>query len=206
MNEADWDARYTRTDRVWSNNPNHALEGELTDLTPGTALDVGCGEGADARWLADRGWKVTAVDISSAALARAKELNDHPSISWTHADPVQNPPEPSTFDLVSMHYFPLVRTPGDVAARAFVGAVAPGGTLFVVSHDMTEDHIRKHAQSHPGDPDFNPLDYYTSHEFAAFLGDNWKVLVDRTQPRRVDPSSAGFGHVNDTVLRAVRIA
>lgn len=206
MDEAYWDAKYTTTDRVWSNNPNQALEGEIVDLTPGRALDVGCGEGADARWLAEHGWTVTAVDISSAALARAKELNDHPSITWTHADPVRNPPEASAFDLVSLHYFPLLRTPGDVAARRFVDAVAPGGTLFVVSHDFSGDHARKHLEAHSGEADFNPLDYYTSHEFAAFLDDNWKILADRTQPRHVDPSSGGAGHISDTVLRAVRIA
>src|SRR5262252_6672378 len=71
---AEWDARYNEGDGArWSGRPNGRLRAEVTGLAPGRALDVGCGEGADAIWLARRGWTVTAIDISDVALTRARE-------------------------------------------------------------------------------------------------------------------------------------
>src|ERR687885_1951411 len=70
----EWDARYRERDgAMWSGRPNGRLVAEVASLAPGRALDVGCGEGADAIWLAQRGWTVTAVDISDVALGRARE-------------------------------------------------------------------------------------------------------------------------------------
>ncbi len=74
---AEWDARYGERDRaMWSGRPNGRLAAEVADLTPGRALDVGCGEGADAIWLARRGWTVTAIDISDVAVGRAREASE----------------------------------------------------------------------------------------------------------------------------------
>lgn len=73
FDEAFWNARYSEKERIWSGRPNPQLVAEAAGLAPGTALDVGCGEGADALWLAARGWQVTGVDISTVALARAAE-------------------------------------------------------------------------------------------------------------------------------------
>lgn len=71
---AEWDTRYRERDgAMWSGRPNGRLVAEVADLTPGRALDVGCGEGADAIWLARRGWTVTAIDISDVAVGRARE-------------------------------------------------------------------------------------------------------------------------------------
>jgi 2-polyprenyl-3-methyl-5-hydroxy-6-metoxy-1,4-benzoquinol methylase len=69
--DAAWDERYAVSEQIWSGEPNVALVAEVDDLEPGTALDVGCGEGADAIWLANRGWQVTAIDVSDIALQRA---------------------------------------------------------------------------------------------------------------------------------------
>src|SRR4051812_25376983 len=71
--QAEWDARYGEPgDALWSGRPNGRLVAELADLAPGRALDVGCGEGADAIWLAQRGWTVTAIDVSDVAVGRAR--------------------------------------------------------------------------------------------------------------------------------------
>src|SRR5258705_2397341 len=71
---AEWDARYSERDgTMWSGRPNGRLVAEADGLTPGRALDVGCGEGADAIWLARRGWTVTAIDISHVAVSPARE-------------------------------------------------------------------------------------------------------------------------------------
>src|SRR5579859_3036709 len=91
MDQAYWEERYRSSNALWSGNPNPQLVSEATDLAPGSALDVGCGEGADAIWLADRGWLVTAVDISTVALergaARAREAGPAVAkrITWSHA-------------------------------------------------------------------------------------------------------------------------
>ena len=87
-----WDARYRSADRIWSGNPNPHLVAHVAELFPRTALDVGCGEGADAIWLASLGWQVTAIDVSTVALDRAAEqaaaagrrVADR--ITWQHAD------------------------------------------------------------------------------------------------------------------------
>ncbi|MCK5752828.1 MAG: class I SAM-dependent methyltransferase, partial [Mycobacterium sp.] len=81
-----WDDKYADADRVWSGDPNGTLVDEASSLTPGRALDLGCGEGDDARWLAARGWSVTAVDISQVAIDRARELHSADGITWLRSD------------------------------------------------------------------------------------------------------------------------
>ncbi|MFE0628528.1 class I SAM-dependent methyltransferase [Streptomyces sp. NPDC058864] len=134
-----WDARYAGSDRVWSGNPNKVLVREVGSLRPGTALDLGCGEGADAVWLARQGWRVTAVDISRVALeraaahARAEGIADG-LIDWQRHDLGETFPE-GTYDLVSAQF---LHSPNDMPRecilRAAAAAVAPGGVLLVVGH------------------------------------------------------------------------
>jgi methylase of polypeptide subunit release factors len=66
-----WEERYRSSSAVWSGRPNAQLVEEAGDLPLGSALEVGSGEGADALWLAARGWRVTGVDFSATALERA---------------------------------------------------------------------------------------------------------------------------------------
>src|SRR3954471_21898208 len=84
---AEWDERYTGSPQIWSGNPNGALVAEVAALAPGRALDVGCGEGADAVWLATRGWRVTALDVSEVALDRAAQHARAAgvAVAWLHA-------------------------------------------------------------------------------------------------------------------------
>ncbi|MGH3425483.1 MAG: PfkB family carbohydrate kinase, partial [Nocardioidaceae bacterium] len=195
MDAQSWEDRYRGSDKVFSGNPNGVLVTEASGLPPGHALDVGCGEGADAVWLARRGWRVTAVDISPTALQRAAagaDLTDR--VEWTHADLITTPPQPGAFDLVSVQYFPLPHQPDHAALRGLLGAVAPGGTLLFVGHDLADL---------PARVGFDPSGYYQPDDIARILDDDWAVLVDETR-RRAAPAPAGTHHTHDTVLRAQR--
>lgn len=192
MTEEVWDARYRESPQLFSGDPNPALVAEASGFTPGRALDLGCGEGADARWLAAQGWQVTAVDVSPTALERAAtstpaELADN--ISWTQADVATEPPVPSSYDLVSAHYLPLLRQ-HTRALHDVVASVAPGGILLFVTHDVAgrERH-----------PDFDPSDYHQSEDVLALLGAGWTVEVHDRRPR---PGHSH--HTHDLVLRARR--
>ncbi|MEU0742623.1 class I SAM-dependent methyltransferase [Streptomyces sp. NPDC006134] len=133
-----WEARYRDADRVWSGRPNALLVREAAGLAPGTALDLGCGEGADAVWLASRGWRVTGVDISATALTRAArhaaEAGVADRVTWERHELGRSFPE-GTFDLVSAHY---LQSPVELDQRAVLRsaarAVAVDGTLLVVLH------------------------------------------------------------------------
>src|SRR5258708_2059093 len=108
--EAAWEARYNAVPGgIWSGNPNPVLVTETTGLEPATALDVGCGEGADALWLAERGWKVTGTDISTVALKRAANQGESHGldVDWQHVDLLVEPPKPRSYDLVSAHFLQL---------------------------------------------------------------------------------------------------
>src|SRR5690606_10836325 len=105
MDQQFWDDMYSETEQRFSGLPNDALVAEVTGMAPGQALDLGSGEGADAYWLAERGWQVTAVDISKVAIERTSA--GHPEISWRQADITATPLPARSFDLVSAHYFPI---------------------------------------------------------------------------------------------------
>ncbi len=138
VSERYWEDFYGGRQGRWSGKPNALLVGEVSDLTPGTALDIGCGEGGDAIWLASQGWQVTAVDVSATALARAA---DHAAaagvtmaIEWERHDLAVSFPSGS-FDLVSACYLhSRVQIPRERVLRSAAAAVAPGGTLLVVGH------------------------------------------------------------------------
>jgi SAM-dependent methyltransferase len=135
---AFWEARYRDSHRVWSGRPNELLVREAEALRPGSALDLGCGEGADAVWLAARGWQVTGVDISSTALERAAAHAAGAGVDdrtvWERHELGETFPR-GKFDLVNVQYLqsPVGLDQSAVLRRA-VEAVAPGGTLLVVMH------------------------------------------------------------------------
>lgn len=175
-----WDERYRSADRLWT-----------SDVNP--ALDVGSGEGADARWLADRGWQVTALDISQVAVDRAREIDPRPSITWLRADVIAEDVPATDVDLVTMHYFPIPKENVD-AARRLVDAVGPGGSLLVVAH--APEGVRAHG--------FDPDGYVQPKDFAALLGDGWEIVTDETRER--GKAAGGGHHTHDVVFRARRRA
>ncbi|MQS08230.1 class I SAM-dependent methyltransferase [Streptomyces alkaliphilus] len=134
----EWDDLYRENERKWSGRPNPALVREFPEPGPGTALDLGCGEGADAIWLARGGRRVTAVDVSRVALERgaahAEEEGVADRIDWQWHDLAETFPE-GTWDLVSSHFLhSWTELPRERILRRAVAAVAPGGTLLIVGH------------------------------------------------------------------------
>lgn len=206
-NQADWDGRYGG-DRLWSGNPNGTLVTEVAGLSPGRALDVGAGEGGDALWLAERGWQVTASDVSPVALARiateAERRGLH--VDRLHVDAnATDAFEPASYDLVSAFYAAIPRTPDNRAVANLLAAVAPGGVLLVVSHDLAAMRIPidTAVTSRPFDPDAFVRVDDVAVALAGAAG--WRVEVLETRPRPAGATAASH-HVDDMVLRARRSA
>jgi len=203
MDEAFWDERYRSAPTVWSGKPHPHLVAEIANLPPGSALDVGTGEGADAIWLAERGWRVTAVDISTVALERGRRQADDrgaataQKITWLPADLTEWGPPVASFDLVSaqfMHLPSALRLP---LYQRLAGAVAPGGVLLIVGHHPSD--LETTARRLP-DPD--PL--FTADEIADEMGEGWTVLAQDKRPRAEFDQTGESVTVHDAVLVARR--
>ena len=184
---------------MWSGRPNGRLVAEVADLRPGRALDVGCGEGADAIWLAQRGWSVTAVDISEVAVRRAREAADGAgaAVEWVCGDVLQTPLPARSFDLVSMQYPALPKAAGEAALQTLLDTVRPGGMLLAVYHDLDDAH-REHMRSRGVDP----ADYLDADDLGRLLGDDFTLELHAVSPR-IDPPP-GTPHIADIVVRARR--
>ena len=138
MRREDWDRRYAEAELLWSAAPNRFLEAEVADLAPGRALDLACGEGRNAIWLAGLGWRVRAVDFSEVAIAkgRARAAREGVEVDFLCADLLEYKPEPGAYDLVLVLYLQI---PGDerrLALSRAREALAPRGTLLLVGHDL----------------------------------------------------------------------
>jgi SAM-dependent methyltransferase len=147
-----WDRHYGERDRVWSGHVNQRLVEIAEALDPGTALDLGCGEGADAVWLAQRGWRVVAVDVSKIALRRARRAAESLGVSdridFTHCDMSAALPGGS-FDLVSAQFLhsTIEFDRAQILNRA-AGTVAAGGLLAIVDHGAAPPWSRKLDHDH----------------------------------------------------------
>jgi SAM-dependent methyltransferase len=197
---AEWDARYgEHDDAMWSGRPNGRLVAEIEAVPAGRALDVGCGEGADAIWLAQRGWTVTAIDISDVAIARGRTGAALAGVvvEWVCGDALQTSFPRASFDLVSMQYPALPKAAGDAAVEAVLDAVRPDGLLLAVYHDLDDEH-REHMKARG----FDPADYVGADDLARLLGEHFTVELHTVEPR-IDPPP-GNPHVADVVLRARR--
>ncbi len=193
--ERFWDERYGSADRIWSGNPNSHLVTTVADLPPGDALDVGAGEGADAVWLASRGWKVTGVDISGVALEKAAAQAGEAGVdvAWERADLQHWDPAPRQYDLVSVQFMQFPQPILDALHRRLAAAVRPGGTLLIVGH-------------HPDDDEHHQLRrlMFTAQEAAAPLDPaEWDVTLT-SPPRAATDRDGNAVTFRDAVVRAVR--
>ncbi|MBU4334974.1 MAG: class I SAM-dependent methyltransferase [Actinobacteria bacterium] len=201
MDQAEWDERYGSREPVWSGRANGTLVAQVSGLTPGRALEAAAGEGADAIWLAEHGWQVTALDFSAVGLARAaaaaaeRGLGD--AIRWVHADLLDWTPDEPPYDLVTSHYLHLPSEPRGRIYATIAAAVAPGGRLLVVGHHPSDLEL---GVNRPPDPDR----FFTAEQLAADLGTGWIVEQALAAPR---PATHPEGHevtIHDTVLLARR--
>lgn len=210
-----WDERYRSKPKIWSGKPNPQLVREGAGLRPGKALDLGCGEGADAIWLALQGWTVTAVDVSAVALERAadheKTALDRESvhagegaipsrIHWEQCDVEEWQPT-GRYDLVSSQFLHSPHLAWQDPLRAAAAAVKPGGTLLVVGHHP--DRLP------PWGTHNRPEMFYTPAQLVQELAldsPEWQVEVLTTRERPATGPEGQEAIIGDTVLRATRLA
>ncbi len=204
FNEEFWDERYRSRGALWSGNPNPQLVTEAADLAPGTALDVGCGEGADAIWLAERGWRVTAVDVSTVALERgAAQAAERDAavarrINWLHEDLTAWVPAEASYDLVSAQFMHLPKKPREALFRALAAAVAPGGSLLIVGHHPSD------LQTTIPRPPLPEL-LFTASDIVALLDPRgWDIVVSAARERGATDPDGRAVTIHDAVLRASR--
>ncbi|MFE4638715.1 class I SAM-dependent methyltransferase [Streptomyces sp. NPDC056773] len=201
--EEFWDSRYRESERIWSGEANTVLAREAAPLTPGRALDLGCGEGGDAVWLARQGWHVTGTDISGVALERAAAHAAGAGVAdrtaWERHDLAESFPA-GAYDLVSACFlhtfgeFPRARI-----LRRAAAAVAPGGVLLVVGH----------AGWPSWQEDRPEVDFPTPDEVLAQLAlepGAWEVLLAEEHVRVQDQPDGRPGTRTDNAVKVRRRA
>lgn len=191
-----WEAFYAEGRGRWSGKVNAALVEEAEGLEPGRALELGCGQGADAIWLAARGWDVTATDVSSVALEKAESeaLAAGVTVAWERRDLAEGLPD-GPFDLVTSAFLhsPIELPRADIL-RAAAERVAPGGTLLVIGHAPSPEHAHHDLQ--------------TAEEVLRELDlpeDEWRVITCALRKRTHTFAGEERPHARvDAVLRLAR--
>lgn len=194
-----WDERYSGEEQIWSGNPNAQLVAEASKLTPGTALDVGCGEGGDVIWLARRGWRVTGADFSAQGLARAARHAQAAGVAdrtdWWQVDARTFTAGGRTYDLVTTHFLhPPDGGMVDVTRR-LAEAVAPGGHLLVVGHAPSDAFTHLSASHRRA--------MYAAADLLPALPGEFDVLVAEQRPRTVTRDGRTM-EIHDSTLLARR--
>lgn len=195
MRREDWDKRYAAVENLWAVRPNRFLVAEVSELEPGRALDLACGEGQNAIWLASLGWDVTGVDYSEVAItkARARAEREGVEVAFACADLAEYEPERGAYDLVVVLYLHVPSAQrGSVHAKA-AEALAPGGTFLLLGHDLAN---LTEGVGGPSDPDL----LYTADEIAAELP-GLEIEKATTVLRDVDGEERD---AIDTIVRARR--
>ena len=164
MKRDAWNERYAGTELVWTAEPNRFLVAETEDLPPGRALDLACGEGRNAVWLARRGWRVTGVDFAGVGLVKARRLAEEAGVDaeWVESDLLDYRPDAESADLVILFYLQVPEADRRAILRSAASAVAPGGTLLLVGHDASN---LEHGHGGPQDPAV----LYTAEDVAGDL-------------------------------------
>jgi SAM-dependent methyltransferase len=199
MDAHAWDQRYAAASLVWSAGPNQFVAAELADLSPGRALDLACGEGRNAVWLASRGWQVTGVDFSSVAVSKARALTahvdvDHP-IEWVVADVLTYEPS-AHVDLVLIAYLQLEETQRRAVVRQTFRSLRVAGTFFLVGHDST--NLNEGA----GGPQDAAVLYSAQDVLDDLDGEQFEVLRAGRVARVVQAGSPGHEHRGEPSSRA----
>lgn len=194
-----WENRYRERDAIWSGNPNGSLVAVVGRITPGTALDIGCGEGGDAVWLAEKGWKVTALDISQTALdrgaqaAQARGLGN--AITWTLADLSTWKPD-ATYDLVTASFLQSpVHLPRAEVLNTAAEAVAKGGLFVVIAHATAPPwahEAMQHQDQLMGASELSAL--------VGLSGDTWELEVCEEHRRGVTSPEGESAEIDDAVV------
>ena len=196
---ASWEERYSSEEKIWSGRPNAQLVAEVTGLAPGTALDVGCGEGGDVIWLAEQGWRVTGADFSANGLARAAGHAEEAGVTdrtdWWQVDARSFSADGRTWDLVTTHFLHPPDGGMVEVARRLAGAVAPGGHLLVVGHAPSEVFTQLTATHRRA--------MFVATDLLPGLPDEFTPLVVEQRPRSMVREGVAVD-VHDSVLLARR--
>ncbi|MGI9023228.1 MAG: class I SAM-dependent methyltransferase [Acidimicrobiales bacterium] len=197
MEADEWNRRYGGAELIWTAQANRALMEETEALEPGRALDVGCGEGRNAVWLASRGWAVTGVDFSDVGLDKARRLAEAQGVDveWVLADLRAYEPAPQAYNLVVVLYLHLRAEDRRAVHAAAASAVRPGGTIVVLGHESSN---LIHGYGGPQDPSL----LFTPDDVVDDLHDLSIVKAERVD-RRV-PTESGERVAIDALVRAVR--
>lgn len=199
MNSQAWDERYSGSELLWSSEPNRFLVTEAAGLAPARALDLACGEGRNAVWLAERDWQVTGVDFSTVGLEKARALAQARGVraEWVAADLLEYRPEPAAFELVIVFYLQVPgpdRTP--ILGRA-AAAVAPGGTFLLVAHDSANIERGHGGPQHPAV-------LYTAQDVLEDLRGSGLAIERAERVERPVETSDGTRIALDAFVRASR--
>lgn len=199
-----WEERYAEPGLSWSGEPNAVLVAEAVMLTPGRALDVGSGEGADSLWLAQHGWQVTGVDIAQNALDKARahaedvDRDAAARIDWQQRDLTEWAPQPHTYDLVSAQFMHIPDPARSALFRTLATAVAPGGTLLIVGHDADDFDNDADHRAHLVLKMFTIFDVLTS-----IKGEGLHIDIAESR-KRSTPVRGGTDFHHDVVVKASR--
>lgn len=197
MDSTGWDRRYSGNELVWTAEPNRFLVAEVAGLATGSALDLACGEGRNAVWLAAQGWRVTGVDFSQVGLEKGARLAARRGVTvqWARADLVEYVPPAGAFDLVAVFYLHVAAPAMRGVLRRAAAALAPGGTLLVVGHDPANI---EHGHGGPQ----NPAILMTPDQIVEALPE---LDIQRAERVRRPVASAGDDvEAIDALVRAVR--
>ena len=196
MDHKDWDRRYSGKDLLWSTEPNRFLEAEVADMEPGRALDLAAGEGRNAIWLAERGWRVRAADFSEVSIGRDRKLalERGVDVEWELADVETGTLPPETYDLVIVFYLHLPWQRMRAVLHRAVRAVAQGGTFLLVGHDRTN---LERGHGGPRSPDV----LYGPEDVAGELG-GLEITEAARRLRPVENEDGTFTAI-DCLVRAV---
>lgn len=193
-----WNRRWAGEERVHASTaPSRFVVAEVADLRPGAALDLACGAGRNAVWLAGQGWRVTAVDFSGVALrmARSLEAERRVAVEWVEADVLAWTPPSRAYDLVCVLYLQLPAGERRTALARAAAAVRPGGTLLVLGHD------RLNLTEGWGGPTQADV-LFTPDDVVAEIGDLRIEKAERVRRTVDDPGAAR--EAIDALVRATR--